>query len=70
MKVKKLQSHITKENLQLLAESERDSKCDLEKLLIWQEEYDWVDWDEFNAWWLFCERCESYAEQQCICYAR
>jgi len=33
---------ISKENLQLLPEEDRNSVYDLEKLLVWKEEYSWL----------------------------
>lgn len=69
-KIEKLQAKITEKNLLLLDVSERNSEYYLEKLLAWQDEYDWVEWDEFYESWFYCNRCKSYAEGQCICYAR
>lgn len=64
-----IREKISKENLQLLPEEERYSVYDLEKLLAWQEEYSWVEWEEFKHW-QYCDRCGCWTEDQCICYAR
>jgi hypothetical protein len=60
---------ISKENLQLLPEEDRNSVYDLEQLLAWQEEYNWIKWEEFQRW-VYCDRCGCWTESQCICYAR
>jgi hypothetical protein len=69
-KIKKIKDKITEKNLHLLDVSERNSEYYLEKLLAWQDEFDWVKWEEFYESWQYCSRCKSYAEGQCICYAR
>ena len=69
-KIEKLQAKITEKNLLLLDVSERNSEYYLEKLLAWQEEFDWVEWEEFYESWRYCSLCKSYEEGQCICYAR
>lgn len=69
-KIEKLKDKISDKNLLLLVASERNSEYFLEKLLAWQEEFDWVEWEEFYESWQYCNRCKSYAEGQCICYAR
>jgi hypothetical protein len=69
-KIKKLTSSIMEENLNLLDISERNSEYYLEKLFAWQDEYDWVDWDEFKDYWTHCNQCGGYSEGNCICYAR
>ena len=63
-------SKINKEHLNLLEKEELNDSFILEKLLIWQTEYDFVDWIEFKDSWFYCYDCESYNEGQCICYAR
>lgn len=60
---------IKKENLLLLEEENRDSVYHLEQLLAWQEDYNFVEWEEFKNW-ACCDRCGCYSESQCICYAR
>jgi hypothetical protein len=52
---------ISKENLRLLPEKDRNSVYDLERLLAWQEEYNWVKWEEFQHW-TYCERCDCWKE--------
>lgn len=69
-KIETLTSKITEKNLFLLDASERNSEYELQKLYDWQEDYDWVDWDEFKNSWFYCDRCKGYSEGQCICYAR
>lgn len=69
-KIEKLQDKIRDKNLLLLDVSERNSEYYLEKLLAWQEDFDWVEWEEFYDGWFYCERCKGYSEGQCICYAR
>ena len=69
-KIEKLKNKISDKNLLLLIASERNSEYYLEKLLAWQEEFDWVEWEEFYKSWQYCSRCKSYVEGQCICYAR
>jgi len=65
-----IKAKISKENLQLLSQEDRNSVYELERLLAWQDEYNFVDWDEFVKNWFYCERCNGYSEGQCICYAR
>ena len=43
-KIEKLKDKISDKNLLLLVASERNSEYLLEKLLSWQEEFDWVEW--------------------------
>lgn len=62
--------NLKSENLKRLDVSELKSEYLLQKLLDWQEEYDWVDWLEFKEYWSKCNRCKSYTEGSCICYAR
>jgi hypothetical protein len=69
-KIWRLTSKISGNNLLLLNDEERNSEYDLEKLYIWQEQYNWVKWDEFRDEWFYCHTCKSYNEGQCICYAR
>jgi len=69
-KIEKLKDKISDKNLLLLVVSDRNSEYFLEKLLAWQEEFDWVEWEEFYESWQYCNRCKGYAEGQCICYAR
>jgi hypothetical protein len=69
-KIEKLISKITEENLYLLDDSNRNSEYYLEKLFAWQDEYDWVDWEDFKDDWIYCERCKCYSIGQCICYSR
>ena len=69
-KIEKLTSKIAEKNLLLLDVSERKSEYYLVKLFAWQDEYDWVDWEEFKESWTYCERCKGYSEGSCICYAR
>lgn len=72
-KIEKMRSKVLKDNLPLLEEV--DDNCDnyehyLEKLLAWQEDFDWVGWQEFYENWHYCNICKDYSEEQCICYAR
>ena len=60
---------IKKENLALLSAEEKNYVADLEKMLAWQDDYNFVEWAEFKNW-CYCERCEEYSKEQCICYAR
>lgn len=60
---------VSKENLQLISEENRDSVYHLEMLLAWQEEYSWVKWEEFKHW-MCCERCGCWSSEQCMCYTR
>ena len=69
-KIQRLQAKITPEKLLLLDVSERTSEYYLGKLLAWQEDFDWIEWEEFYESWFYCERCKGYSEGQCICYAR
>jgi len=65
-----IRARITKENLLLLPEDERDSVYHLEKLLDWQEDYSWKEWEEFLHNWHKCDLCGCYTDIPCICYAR
>lgn len=69
-KIERLTSKIAEKNLLLLDVSERNSEYYLEKLLAWQDEFDWVDWNEFYYEWCYCSYCKSWSHGQCICYAR
>lgn len=60
---------ISKENLQLLSEENRDSVYHLEMLLAWQEDYSWIDWIEFQHW-KCCDLCGCWTPEQCMCYTR
>lgn len=44
-KIETLTSKIAEKNLRLLDVSERNSVYYLEKLLAWQDEFDWVEWN-------------------------
>jgi hypothetical protein len=61
-------------NLNLLNEEDLNDEYVLTKMLAWQEEYDNSDeivtWEYFKENYLWCARCKSYNEGQCICYAR
>lgn len=39
---------------------------------IWEEDYkDNYTWEEFDEkYWYYCDRCDYYFEDFCICYAR
>ena len=69
-KVEELRLKITEENLRLLDVGDSMYEYYLEKLFAWQDEYDWVEWEEFKDSWIYCELCEGYSECSCICYAR
>jgi hypothetical protein len=69
-KIEKLTSKISEKNLILLDVSEINSEYYLEKLLAWQDEFSWVDWNEFYDEWCYCSYCKSWSHGQCICYAR
>lgn len=43
---------------------------DVEKYEIWKEDYNYIEWNKFKNNWFRCDRCNSYAESSCICYAR
>jgi len=64
-----IKAKIKKENLMLLSVEDREYVSELERMLAWQENYNFVEWDEFKNWW-YCERCNGYGDGQCICYAR
>ena len=51
-----------KKTLLLLDVSKRNSEYYLEKLFAWQDEYDWVEWEEFKDSWAYCERCKGYSK--------
>lgn len=69
-KIEKLQDKITEKNLLLLDLSERTSEYYLQKLLDWQDEYEFEEWEDFKDYWTYCEICKGYSEGSCICYAR
>ena len=70
-KIEKLKNKISDKNLLLLIASERNSEYYLEKLLAWQEEFDWVEWEEFYDSWYYCDRCKNWGNDwSCICHAR
>jgi len=69
-KIEKLTLKIIEKNLLLLDISESKSEYYLQKLYDWQEDYDWIEWEEFKNKWSYCNRCKGYSEGQCICYAR
>lgn len=69
--IEKLKAQIKLENLDLLLEGEANDFYSLEKLLAWQNIYHGsIPWQEFKENWFYCNRCNSYQEGQCICYAR
>ena len=65
-----LKSKIKAKNLLLLNLEESNSTYILQKLYAWQEEFDYVEWNEFKTDWRYCHKCKSYSEGSCICYAR
>lgn len=71
-KIQKIRDKIAPNNLHLLNDDELESEYYCQKLLDWQEnEYFYCeDWKEFKEHWHNCDRCKSYQEGQCICYAR
>lgn len=69
-KIDTLKSKIFEQNLLLLDISDYNSEYELQKLYDWQEDYNWVTWDEFKNGWFYCDRCKGYSEGSCICYAR
>jgi len=70
-KIEKIKNKISDKNLLLLVVSERNSEYYLEKLLAWQEDFDWVEWEEFYDSWHYCDRCKNWGNSwSCICYAR
>ena len=44
--------------------------CNKQKRLDWQNDYDYIDWEEFNEKYFQCDKCKGYDTEQCICYAR
>ncbi len=40
------------------------------KKQIWKEEYSSIDWKDFKENYFQCNRCGTYDNQSCICYAR
>ena len=69
-KIEKMRSKVLEDNLSLLEEVDDNLEYYLEKLLAWQEDFDWVGWQEFYENWHYCNICKGYSEGQCICYAR
>ena len=69
-KIEKMRSKVLEDNLSLLEEVDDNLEYYLEKLLAWQEDFDWVGWQEFYENWHHCNTCKGYSEGQCICYAR
>lgn len=67
-KLNKMKSEIRSEHFDLLTDDK--DYYEIEKLLDWQEDYDWVEWDRFLTNWFKCSLCGDYEEGQCICYAR
>jgi hypothetical protein len=61
-----LKVKIRKENLSLIPKEDRDSVYDLEKIFAWQENYSFVEWEEFKHWF-YCDSCECYSKIQCTC---
>lgn len=68
--IRKLKKSITPENLNRLSEEEQDDLELLKKLYDWQECYDWMVWYKFKEHFTQCDRCKSWDDTQCICYAR
>lgn len=62
-------SDIKPENRHLLEDDEEVFRI-LQKLYDWQEDYDHIPWIEFRDYYIKCDRCGGYDNQQCICYAR
>lgn len=64
-----IRAKIKQKNLQLLPEDKRDSVYHLQKLLDWQDDYGYEDWENFKHW-TQCSRCGDWTDIQCVCYAR
>ncbi len=43
---------------------------DLKKYNTWLEEYDYVEWEDFKENYQPCNICETFTDDQCVCYAR
>lgn len=71
IETKKLESKIKPENKELFDSTSDGSLYHVEKFLAWQEEYDGiVNWKDFLENYHYCQRCNSWQEGICICYAR
>lgn len=72
--IRNYKKHINQENIPLieteLAIHDVDNGWLIQKFYDWQEDYDWVDWNEFRDHWFKCTLCGAYEQGQCICYAR
>lgn len=66
---KKLLEEIKKDKLNLLNEEDKDNTYMLDKVLAWQEDYNYIGWEEFKDY-VYCDRCKGWNPGQCICYAR
>lgn len=55
-------------NLELIQDQEVTTEL-LHKLLAFQEDYqDFETWEAFNNNYFLCNNCNTYVDDQCICY--
>lgn len=69
-KIQKITAKIKPNNLSLLNDDQLNSEYQIGKLLDWQEDYDHIDFDDFHENYSYCNRCNSWQEDPCICYSR
>jgi hypothetical protein len=59
-------------------EEKRAKEIELENQVIaleqkkkdWEESYSEIDWEVFRDSYFQCDKCKTWDNQQCICYAR
>ena len=40
------------------------------KRKIWEELYDYIEWEDFRDHYFCCCLCKTYVNESCVCYAR
>jgi hypothetical protein len=70
LSIYELKSKLKFVNFKKLSISEMSNKDVLRKMIVWEEEYTHVAWEDFKDHYFKCDTCGSYDDQQCICYSR
>lgn len=56
--------------LKALASSTEEEEKLEQKKKDWEESYSEIDWEVFRDSYFQCDKCKTWDNQQCICYAR
>lgn len=66
--ISRLQLRLTKYNFDKLSESEKEDRKILEKIYVWQTEYNFIAWEDFKDNYFKCSDCGKYDNEPCNCY--